>query len=299
VKLKHLKSILDTYKDRQVIFSASSSLDLHKSKTDLSRRVVYHRLAGLSFREYLHLSESIQLPVLSLEEILKTHVSICDGLKGLQILKSFREYLQHGYYPFFLEGTEDYLLKVNNIIQKVLFEDIAIVYNLKQTTLPILRKLLWLVATSKGLKPNIDRISKDLEVSRDVLYNCLEYLNNSGLLHNLYPSEKGLKLVRKPGKIFLDNTNLLHAIHGALQFDTDFGAIRETFFANQLANSTMPISLHKRADFLIDSQYVVEIGGPNKGSKQIKGLEEAYLAIDGAEIGFGKKIPLYLFGFLY
>ena len=57
-----IKNLLDTYKGRQILFSASSSLDLYKSKGDLSRRVVYHRLLGLSFREYLALAKKFKYP---------------------------------------------------------------------------------------------------------------------------------------------------------------------------------------------------------------------------------------------
>lgn len=106
-------------------------------------------------------------------------------------------------------------------------------------------------------------------------------------------------MVRKPGKILLDNTNLLHAIHGALRFDSDVGAIRKTFFANQIAAGGLSIALHQSANFLIDSKYVVEVGGPNKGAEQLRSHKQAYLAVEGIEVGFGYKIPLFLFGFLY
>ena len=46
-------------------------------------------------------------------------------------------------------------------------------------------------------------------------------------------------------------------------------------------------------------QRVIEIGGKNKDDEQVRGEKEAYLILDNMKIGFGKKIPLYLFGFLY
>ena len=49
----------------------------------------------------------------------------------------------------------------------------------------------------------------------------------------------------------------------------------------------------------MDGKYVVEVGGKNKNEKQIKSISNSYLAIDGITIGIGKRIPLYLFGFLY
>lgn len=293
-----IKNILDTYKDRKIVFSASSSLDLNRSKGDLSRRVVYHRLLGLSFREYLLLSANIQLPELTLSEILSHHVKIASGFSSMQILKHFQDYLRHGYYPFFMEGLEDYLSKVHNVIEKVLFEDVAVIYNLRQTTLPIMKRILWLVATSNGLIPNIDKMSKNLGISREMVYNCLEYLNHSGLLNDLFPGGKGNNLIRKPGKIYLNNVNLLNAIHGSLKLDSDIGGIRETFFVNQVG-STHKVALHDKGDFFIDDTWIIEVGGKGKNSKQIRGENKAYLAIDDVKIGFGNKIPLYLFGLLY
>lgn len=292
------KNILDTYKTRQLIFSASSSLDLNRSKGDLSRRVVYHKLLGLSFREYLLLSENIELPILTFADILASHVSIAADLKGIAILKHFKNYLRHGYYPFFMEGIEEYLLKINNVIEKVLFEDIAVVYNLRQSTLPLLKRVMWLVATSNGLIPNIDKMSKNLGVSREMIYNSLEYLSSAGLLCELLPAGKGNNLIRKPGKVYLNNTSLLNAIHGSLKFEGDVGAIRETFFVNQVS-SNHKVALHDKGDFYIDDKWIIEVGGKNKDDKQIRAQQEAYLAIDDIIIGFGNRIPLYLFGLLY
>ena len=295
---QELKNILDTFRNKQIVFTASSALELKKSKYDLSRRAVYYELKGLSFREFLDFSENFQIPTVSLTDIISKHLEIAEIFKGKTILKSFRNYLYKGYFPFFLEGEQDYLSKVNNVIEKVLFEDIAVIYNLKQSTIPILKKILWLTATSKGLVPNIERISKDLKVSREIIYASFEHLAQSGLLNNIFYDSKGLKLIRKPGKIFLENTNLICAINGILKLGNDVGNLRETFFVNQMAH-THRLNLHDHADFIIDGQYIFEVGGQSKNFRQIKNTENSYLAVDNIEIGFGKKIPLYIFGFLY
>src|SRR3989338_8835756 len=133
-----LKNIIDTYHDRQIVFSGSSAIDLVKSKADLSRRVVFCKLHGLSFREYLKLSQNIDMSVFTLDALIKDHVKIAAQFKDIPLLKYFDQYLEHGYYPFFMEGIEDYLIKVNNVIEKVIFEDIAVIYNLRQATLTIL-----------------------------------------------------------------------------------------------------------------------------------------------------------------
>ena len=91
---------------------------------------------------------------------------------------------------------------------------------------------------------------------------------------------------------------MLYVINGTLNFNSDLGAIRETFFTNQIAKK-YKINTYDSGDYIITDKYVVEVGGKNKSSKQIKDQDHAYLALDDIETGFGNKIPLYLFGFLY
>lgn len=52
-------------------------------------------------------------------------------------------------------------------------------------------------------------------------------------------------------------------------------------------------------DLLVDEKYLFEIGGKNKQYKQIANLPDSYVIVDDTESGFGNKIPMWLFGFLY
>ena len=59
------------------------------------------------------------------------------------------------------------------------------------------------------------------------------------------------------------------------------------------------VSLPKTGDFLIDKKITFEIGGKNKSFDQIKNTKNSYLVCDNIESGINKKIPLWIFGFLY
>ena len=59
------------------------------------------------------------------------------------------------------------------------------------------------------------------------------------------------------------------------------------------------IYLSKQGDFLVDETYTFEIGGAKKSFNQIKDVENSFVVADDIEVGFGAKIPLWLFGFLY
>lgn len=293
-----IKNILDTYRTKKVVFSASSLLDLKRSKYDLSRRVLYYELNNLSFREYLSLATGVDYGTHTLSDILDHHTKLAKQYQGISVLKHFRDYLEFGVFPFFLEGKNDYLSRLSNIVEKVLYEDITSTFDIKTSTITILKKLLWLIATGKSLTPNMDRISSALSVSRPVVYNSFEHLHAAGLICNIYPNVTGMRLIRKPGKVFLDNTNLLYTISGELKHDEDTGNVRETFFVNQVGHHHK-VNLHNPADFIIDESIVVEVGGKSKDTHQLTSEDKGYLAIDDIEVGFGNRIPLYLFGFLY
>ena len=48
-----IKNIYDSFPKLKIVFTGSSLLQIYKSTADLSRRVVYEKLEGLSFREFL------------------------------------------------------------------------------------------------------------------------------------------------------------------------------------------------------------------------------------------------------
>ena len=55
----------------------------------------------------------------------------------------------------------------------------------------------------------------------------------------------------------------------------------------------------RKADFIIDGKYTIEVGGQSKDGKQIVNIPDSFIAADDMEYALGNKIPLWLFGFLY
>jgi hypothetical protein len=59
------------------------------------------------------------------------------------------------------------------------------------------------------------------------------------------------------------------------------------------------VAYSPQGDFLVEGKYTFEVGGKTKSKKQIKAVNNSYIAADMLEYGFENKIPLWLFGFLY
>lgn len=300
----HIKALYDSCPELQIIFSGSSILQIHEQDADLSRRSIVYYLHGLSFREYLCLDLKIYLPVFELEDILNSHTSLAQIISDqIRPLEHFKNYLHYGYYPFFLEGKDSYMLKLGNVIKHVLETDLPLAGNIDIRQISKLKKLITFLAQNAPSKINIQKLSSMTEISRPKIYEYLEILSQSRLLNLVRGNGTGYKILSKPDKIYLENTNLAFALTEKI----NTGTLREAFFVNQIYNtfsahpglSDSPISSAEYGDFYVNNESTFEIGGQNKGIKQIKDVNKAFIAVDDIESGFGIKIPLWLFGFLY
>jgi len=291
-----LKSLYDNYPDVKFVVSGSSILELSKGKADLSRRASVYHLAGLSFREYLELELDFSTTPFSLPKILTDSFKLSDQISDrLDVLAHFDQYLRHGYYPFFNDGKLQYKSRLIETTQLVLEMDIAPFEDLTHKTIRNMKKLIFIISESVPFIPNISKLAERLEISRNTVLKTLDLLAQAQVLNLLRSSNQGISFLQKPEKVYLHNSNLAYSFSENL---SNIGNIRETFFLNQLQVGH-EVSFPKFGDFMIDNQYVFEVGGPNKTSQQIQGVPNAFIAADGIKTGGGNKIPLWLFGFLY
>ena len=289
-----LKEIYD-FLDIKIIFSGSSAIILEHKKADLSRRAVLYRVKGLSFREFLELKLDKKFEKYKLSEILDNHISISkEIIKEIKPLEYFREYLKYGYYPFYFETPNTYYLKLEEIVNVVIESDLPMIYNIEPNNINKLKQLVTYICNSKPYELNLTNLSTKIGINRKTLYLYINYLTLGDIFLKVLPKAKGDTIFSKPSKLYLNNTNLNFA-YCDIQ---DIGTLRESFFVNQI-NKNYEIKYSKIGDFLIDKSYIVEIGGKNKSFKQIKDIENSFVILDDIEVGFGNKIPLWLFGFLY
>lgn len=290
-----LKNFYDSYPDLNIVYTGSAILAIDNSKADLSRRQSLYILNGLSFREYLAYEGVAAIPTIGLEEMLAGHVEYAvDVISGIKILKYFDRYLREGYYPYYKEAGNDYLMRVGEVARLVIDNDIPSVEDITYFTAQKIKTLLMVIAGNVPLEPNISKLSSQLESTRDQTLKMLYLLDRADLLLLLTEQLKNYKHLVSPKKIYLNNANLMYALSGKISE----GTVRETFFANQVgavADLTMP----KQGDFLADGKYLFEVGGSSKTFDQIAGIPESYLAVDGIETGSGNRIPLWMFGCMY
>lgn len=304
---QELKNIYDRYDSLKLIVSGSSAMHIHLGSYDLSRRAVIYTMEGMSFREFLNMHYGYSFSPYLLSDILDSHTAIAEfiinSLKDKKILPLFKNYLQYGYYPYsyHMDNKDDFFKTLSQSINTSIESDLLSIHpNLSGTSINKIKRLLSAVMYSVPFKPNISELQKILDIKDSrTLKEYLSYLDDAGIIKLLMANNLSYKNLDKPEKIYIANTNIMNIVNA------DIGNIRETFFFNQLSNyykidgKNYGIYGSRQGDFICEEKYVFEIGGKNKDFNQIKNIENSFLALDDIEYGYNKKIPLWIFGFLY
>lgn len=286
---RELKLIYDYHKDLKVVFTGSSILDIEEGEADLSRRVVPYEMQGLSFREYLRMFKEIELPKLTLDEILNNKLEMPAGFHPYAY---FNEYLRIGYYPF--SNESQFERRLMQVVNKTIEVDIPQYTDMTASAIRKLKRLMSIVSESVPFKPNLSSISQVLGISRNLLPEWFAYMEKAGLIMQLRDDTGGIRGLGKVDKVYIDNTALMYMLG---RENIDIGNVRETFFLNQ-TRVMHDVITSSVSDFQI-GKYTFEVGGKNKTQKQIAGVSDAFVVKDDIEIGYQNVIPLWVFGLMY
>ncbi|MFZ2284754.1 MAG: AAA family ATPase [Lutibacter sp.] len=291
-----IKNIYDFFPDLKIIFTGSSIIDISKQEGDLSRRALMYELPGLSYREYLSLQGIIDLPIISLDDLLFNTVKVKKMIpKDFRPLAHFINYLNYGYYPFGLADVPSVHQRINQLIRTIVEVDMAELKDFDIRNAKKLLQLVYIIAQQVPFKPNITSLAAKTGIHRNSLNNYLYYLEQAKIISLLFPAGISTAVLQKPEKIFLNNTTLLAAL---TEEQSNIGTVRETFFLSQL-RSLHKVQLPKQGDFLVNGKYTFEVGGKGKSQKQISGLENAWIVKDDTELPMLNTLPLWVFGLLY
>lgn len=293
---KEIKNLYDDFPELHIAFTGSSLLEILNGRADLSRRTLVYELTGLSFREYLSLIKAHDFPIFTLEEILKNNEQISAEIASkIKPFEFFDDYLSFGYYPYFLEGKDDYFNRLNETLNMILEVELPMLRGLEIAYIPRIKKLLAVIGESAPFIPNITQLAAKIGISRQTLLIYLKYLEDAKLINQLYKKSRGLSVLEKPEKILMENTNLIELFNGE---NANTVSRRETFVLNQLLHSHK-VDFSEESDFFVDSKYTFEVGGKNKKRKQIQEIPDSYIIADDIEFGTDRRIPIWLLGFMY
>ena len=286
---RELKRCYNKYKELHIIFCATPVMDIDEDNHALEGIVKTYNLRGFSFREYLNLQTGLRFHAYTLEEIIDHHASIsrevCERVRPLEY---FKAYLDHGYYPSYLESKsfEASLLKVMNSQLEV---DVLMIKQIDVACLHKLRKLLYILMQDAPCALNVSNISEEIELSRATTMNYIKYLKDSRLINLLYPEDRNFPM--KPTKVYMHNTNVARMNFTREQKPLD---MYETCFYTFVHGGHKVNATERSAMFIIDGKYFFDVKEKASSRDTIRPT-----AVGELETGRGNMIPLWLLGFLY
>ncbi len=286
-----LRRCYDCLPGLKIVFTGSSVMRLKEENHELRDIVKSYNLRGFSFREYLNLQAGTKFRAYTFEEIIENHEQISRSiLSEVSPLNYFKDYMHHGFYPFFLEkrNFSENLLKTMNMMVEV---DILLIKQIELKYLHKIKKLFYLLAVNGSKAPNISQLANDIQTSRATVMNYIKYLADARLINIVYPPQE--EFPRKPSKIMMHNPNLMYSIYPVRIDEQD---VLDTFFVNAVWKDHKVNMGDKNISFLIDGTMPFRICVDNA---KIKNIPEVTYAMHNRETCRENQIPLWLFGFLY
>lgn len=285
---KELRDCYFHYTGLRIVFSASPVMRLIEGNTDIGHIVKMYNLRGYSFREYLNSRTGCRLRAFTLDDILKNHeeiaTRICTRVKPLDY---FQEYLEHGYYPYAV-GQWNYSESVLKIMNMMLEVDVLLVNKIEVGYLTRIKSLLYMLMQDVPCGLNISKLAEATDTSRSTVINYIKCLKDARLLNLLYV--EGKQFPMKPARIYMQNPNLCYMLPTR---QPDEQSVAETFFYSAL-HGIHKLNASETAAFVVDQKLRFDVLAR---TPKLPGFR--YSAIGDLEVGQGKQIPLWLFGFLY
>lgn len=256
--------------------------------SSISRTYVLH---GFSFREYINLQTGENFGAYTLDQLLSDHEHIVSGiLTKVQPWQHFQAYLQHGYYPFFLENhnfTEALLKAMNNMIEV----DLLLNKQIELKYLSRIKKLLYLLAIGDPSSPNVSKLAQEIGTSRATVMNYLKYLEETRLINMVHHA--GEKYPKKPASVYLHDANLMFAVYDKSMTEQ---SIMETYFVNCLWRHHTVNKGHRAGMFRINNATNICVCDK---SRRVRTTADTIYVKYNTNTGSANEIPLWLFGFLY
>lgn len=290
---QQLRQCYDMYNSLQIIFTGSSVMRLKEENPEIGGIVKSYNLRGLSFREYIAVQTGEYFPAYTLKEIIENHELIVrQVLSRVSPSVHLKNYLHHGFYPFFLEkrNYSENLLKTMSMMIEV---DILLIKQIELKYLTRIKKLFYELATNTGKAPNISKLALDVETSRATVMNYIKNLADARLINILHPVDE--QYPKKPTKINLHNSNLLYAIY---PINVETQDVMDTFAINSLWKDHKVSQPAHDKHYIIDGEIKARIIDSKKLSKTRMDPNTIYFRYN-SEVGAGNQIPIWLLGFLY
>ena len=263
-----IKKIFD-FLDINIVFTSSSSISLHESSYDLSRRVRLINVPPFSFREFLFFEKGGMVAPLSFEGLLDESTAREYYGKVMHSEALFEQYLQFKNYPF-ATGKTDLAPVFRTMLETIINKDIVLAGRATAQEAMEIRKLISFIGNSPVENMSYTTIAKNIGITRYKTEKYTELLEKAFVLKCIMP--KGSNVMKEPKILLALPYRLLYK-----NYRDCTGAIREDFFTDSMKYLGFEFNYlksqrgKKTPDYALNNT-VIEVGGTSKNPTQFKGF---------------------------
>jgi len=225
---EQLKRIYDLYPKIKFLISGSESLFIRrKSRESLAGRIFEFKLNPLNFKEYLDFKD-------------KKFDNL--NLYKDEILKEFNNFLMCNGFPELIDKEPEIIKKYirEGVIDKILYHDMSEVFEIKN--LVTIRKIFDIIYNNPGQIIELQQFAGEVGITRHLLSEYLEYLEESFLIKKLYNYSRNARKTQRRLKKYYPT------VLNPLLIEDDFAKIFE-----------QALVIHSNADFFWRDSYKNEV----------------------------------------
>ena len=113
-----IECLHDDYPDMQIVFAAPLLVEGEKTEMPFDGKGDWYTLHTMSFREYLSYEGALDLKPVPLDELLLNHAEVTQQVMDeVNIVPIFRNYLEHGCYPFYWEDPDAFNFRLQDLVR--------------------------------------------------------------------------------------------------------------------------------------------------------------------------------------
>jgi len=281
---KDTKALYDEFPKLDIVVSGSAPLAFQEE-----RRYEIIEVEPMSLREFSGLQGKKT-------EATESWMNVEETLGFLATNPWLHEYFDNytrngGGFPVYFRYKEKTLAAIYSSIRKSIREDAIFFAHVDGEMIRGMEKMLIMLASAYAGEFSVNRMSKNLGLTRYKAYEIVSLLQAMKILRLVTPYGRGAKLVRGEPKLLFYHPNLRCAICEAIGLKPDIGALREelaVFCLKRRGWQVHTIKGMKRSpDFVIEKgerRIIIEIGGMSKGAAQLAGLSGETLVLNERQL---------------
>lgn len=289
-----IERLYEAYPEMQIVFAAPLLVEGDKMESSFRGKGDWYTLHTMSFREYLSYEGALDLKPVPLDELLLNHAEVTQQVMDeINVVPIFRNYLEHGCYPFYWEDPDAFIFRLQDMIRDSIDVDLPSVHPMNAGMFRKMKQMLVRLGTDAPEVPRVQALMSKYESDNAQIHKLLDYTEEIGVLRLLQATKEDGGLARSY-RSFTANTNLMASFFREMERVY----LGETFFVDQMSNCGT-VELLLNGDYRVNDKYTFMIGDPLMDYERIKDMENAFAAIHGQPKSVGNKIPIWAFGLCY